>query len=161
MTTLLQSKVEMQTLKSEIDVHLLASRATSLDYWIDGTGILMSITQSGGLPEKAKNLFGAAISEIEKLTKLKAINMMINDCKPGLIIPKHVDPVKGDKESNCYHSRWHLPLITNESCAFWCKELDYVHFPIGYWSGPVEYWKEHSVYNLGETNRIHLIVDLK
>jgi hypothetical protein len=57
--------------------------------------------------------------------------------------------------------RWHLPITTN-ALVEWYDEIDgWLHMDLGIWHGPVSYCnKLHSMTNDGETERIHLILDL-
>jgi len=72
----------------------------------------------------------------------------------GEVIPDHID--RGESLESCH--RVHVPIITNESCYFSVGD-ETVNMKEG------EFWeinntnKIHNVKNLGNTDRIHLIVD--
>jgi hypothetical protein len=149
----------IQQIKTELDLHSLLMSAEQLEYWRDGAGVDMSITQSGGLPPESKP-FMVAINEIAGLCKLMPVNLMINRLPKRTMVPIHSDPVKGD-DGRQHFERWHLPLKTNDLCVWWDEENTFFNMPMGYWYGPVPYWLKHNVSNEGETERTHLIVDLR
>lgn len=74
---------------------------------------------------------------------------------PGGVIPRHKDTGVISKATH----RIHLPIVTNGKCKFTVGDKT-MHIPAG------ELWiidntdKSHSVENLGDEHRIHLIVDV-
>lgn len=151
----------MIKLISALDIITLLIKANALEYWRDGSGAEMSITQSGGLPNAIVEPFRVAIEEIVKWRNKTPLHLMINNLPSGVTTPIHIDTVKSDNEGGRKRlERWHLPLLTNNECYWWDEETGNLKMLIGYWYGPMPYWINHKVWNLGSTNRIHLIVDL-
>lgn len=151
----------MIKLPARIDLAGLAEEIVALEYWLDGSGAEMSITQSGGIPQFVGPLVRAAILDIVKYRELPPKHIMINKLKPGVEVPVHTDTVAAGNYKTAHVSRWHLPIVTNEQCYWWDEELAReIHLEYGYWHGPIKHWMKHSVKNLGTTERVHLVVDL-
>ena len=107
------------------------------------------------------NLFQEQISVIEKIIDesvgekgkiFRAILVLLPSKK---LIPPHIDIVGKSLEIG---KRCHVAIQTNEDCLFTVGD-ETKHLSVG------EIWEidncgqEHSVSNLGETDRIHLIID--
>lgn len=154
----------------------LLSAMLDLPWQTDSSGVKMANGPSGGLPKAimAHKAIHDAVAEIVsiraqqlKLPNLQALHMMINLIPPGIVVPKHRDFLK-DHVGIKYPilERWHLPIATNDKATWWDETIPADvpekdrHMPLGVWCGPVPYWKEHNVSNLGTGNRIHLVVDL-
>jgi hypothetical protein len=113
------------------------------------------------IPTEHYQLFEEEILKIEEKIKLstgengKIMRAILVNLTAGKSIVPHVDTV-GLTLVLC--RRIHIPIQTNESCFFTVGD-DKRNLKLG------EIWeinndkKEHSVDNLGETDRIHLIVD--
>jgi hypothetical protein len=113
------------------------------------------------MPTEHYPLFQDEISKIEEQIKSntgengKIMRALLVKLTAGKSIRPHVDIV-GFSLVVC--RRIHIPIQTNENCFFTVGE-DKRNLKLG------EIWeinndkKEHSVDNLGETDRIHLIVD--
>lgn len=140
--------------KSSINGPLLWAKILDKVPWTkDGTGILMANEQSGGLPEPLAGLCAVALQEIQYMSKMQPVHIMINRLLPGQVVPIHVDPVAGKP------LRWHLPLITDvRHCYFWDAEGGFQFFETGFWWS-VDYTISHSIANFGANERVHLIVD--
>lgn len=151
-------------IKTNLALGSVLTEAEGLKYWVDDSGAEMTVTQSGGL-EIAMGCpnIHKAICEIATLSHLDPLHIMINRLSAQTTVPIHRDylkpsPLQGDRP--CLE-RWHLPLITNSGSYWWDEtNVDNVYMPTGFWYGPMPYWKSHYVANLGQTERIHLIVDL-
>lgn len=147
----------MQIIKSSCDIESLLCEIRTLQYTRDDTGVLMS---------NAQNLFTAhmrrlrevalAVAEIEyeRMLTCACAYAMVNIVPPGVEVPIHTDTLKRTVE------RWHLPLLTNDACGYWDRVNGRVHMDVGSWWGPVPYHLEHRIWNLGATERVHLVVDL-
>lgn len=150
----MQSKLSMTQLLNDIKKY---------QFWEDGSKILMCRSQNTGLLPDLTYQFQLLILEIEYNCSLlykkilKAKHMMVNRLPPGISVPIHTDPFPEGKK----YVRFHLPIQTNPKALFWDMSKGHRHFQLGVWSGPVEHWKDHSVCNLGETERIHIVVDLE
>ena len=143
-------------MKSEINLDLLLKDIKSLDFWFDGSGAEMSIKPASyPLYIRNKKYITSAIEEIQKLTNQEALYIMINRLGPKVEVPIHTDTLKEKVD------RYHLPIITNYQSFWWDRIKGSRSLKPGIWYGPMPYWVEHSVANYGETERIHLIVDLK
>jgi len=113
------------------------------------------------IPTEHYPLFKDELSKIEEEIKLntgedgKIMRALLVKLTAGKSIRPHVDIV-GLSLVLC--RRIHIPIQTNENC-FFTVGRDKRNLKLG------EIWeinndkKEHSVENLGETDRIHLIVD--
>ena len=153
----------MLLVPSKVDCGIILIEALQLETWLDGSGTLMTITQSGGIPKFLGQGVRAAIKEIEDLRHLRALHVMINRQPAGVTLPKHRDylkPTPLQKGSDIRIERWHLPVQTNEDVSWWDESEGSFHMAPGYWYGPICFWKKHSVANLGTQERVHLIVDL-
>lgn len=153
----------MQKHKSKIDSVLLVKAVETLSYEKDGSGIDMAITQSR-LPDNLLkiNSIKRAVDEIAMHRQLNPVYIMINRLPAGITVPKHRDWVQGTRLQPVKPrlERWHLPIATNEDCSFWDEKHGVTHMKLGVWYGPIPYWKYHYVYNVGVTDRVHLVVDL-
>ena len=121
----------------------------------DGTQVLMGNGQSGGIPAFWEELCQDAIREIASVTWSQPVHLMVNRLPPGVITPVHIDPVAQNPPM-----RYHLPLVTNNGCFFWDEKRGFLMFGLGYWHR-VDYKIKHAVGNIGEYERVHLIVDLQ
>lgn len=113
------------------------------------------------IPTNHYPLFQSEIEKIEDVIKNntgengKIMRALLVKLTAGKSIRPHVDTVGF---SLVLARRIHIPIETNENC-FFTVENDRRNLKIG------ELWeinndkKEHSVDNLGETDRVHLIVD--
>lgn len=146
----------MQNLRSSLDLAALLEESAAQDFRRDGAGIDMAHNSDNGFPAwlaKAPEI-QKAIAEIEALVGGKANHIMLNRLKPH-------DNVLPHKDVMDVGERWHLPLVTNPKAKWWDEMDDKdVHMEVGYWYGPVPYKVSHSVWNDGETERIHLVVDV-
>lgn len=153
------------TIPSKANLKLISDEAAKLDYHVDNGNVHMGNGQGRGIPSGIHNLpgIGGAISEICGLRRnLTPVNVMINILKSGAPVPKHRDfipPTKLQPVKPCIE-RWHLAIETNDKCFWWDEVNKNTHFPVGFWSGPVPYWTEHTVINNGTADRLHIIVDL-
>lgn len=81
--------------------------------------------------------------------------VMINRLSPGSTIPLHSDGLA----SNAYYHRFHLVLQTNDGVT---TLIDNELYKMGvgevWW---FDHTKEHTITNNGDTDRIHLIVDIR
>lgn len=68
----------------------------------------------------------------------------------GQRVPVHVDAEDG----NC-RMRIHVPLLTNQQALFITGGIKW-HMPIG-WAWMIDPTQEHSAFNGGETDRVHLM----
>jgi hypothetical protein len=130
--------------------------------WIEGLANVR-LVQSVPSGEAFNRLieFPAMASAIGELMKMRSksgvFQVMINRLDPGGSLAKHRDgmPIEPAPE------RWHLPIISNPLVEYWEEALDGpIHLSIGSWWGPISYWDLHSMVNLGEFPRVHIIVDL-
>ena len=148
---------------SKINLNKLLAELGQLRFWVDGSGAEMSVIQSGGLPFKSPTII-EAIKEISDHRSIPALHMMVNRLPPGVTTPKHVDFLKPSTHQPKYPilERYHLPIITNPSAYYWNEDEpeSKIHMKAGFWYGFIKYWRLHEVGNLGDTERIHLIVDL-
>ena len=145
---------EKSVMKSSLDLVQLLAEAKDFEFWLDGSGAYMAMKPAAGVPPLRDGL-RAAVNEIATFRGKKPLNVMLNILPPGTKVPEHTDTVPGLPE------RWHLPLATNRKCIFWSEISGETHYPLGIWSGPVPYNKLHTVWNLGTTERVHLVVDLE
>jgi len=156
-------EVIMISLKSELDLESLLKEIQKLNFWLDDTGTEMAKRQSEGLftPDAYREICKAC-NEICNLRGIKPLQVMVNKMKPGVVVPYHRDYLKDTQKQGKYPclERWHLPIVMNPVCRFLYKGELVINMKIGYWHGPIEYWRYHAVENLGVTERIHLVVDL-
>lgn len=154
----------MQSIDTDLDLEVLLEEVNRLKTWLDGSGALMAVTQSGGIPDKVRELPAtmAAILQISRARGQPPLNVMVNTLAPGVGVPKHVDRLRDTTHQRGWPrvERWHLPILTNELCSWWDAVNGTVRMLAGGWWGPVPYWVEHSVQNLGDCDRVHLVVDL-
>jgi hypothetical protein len=126
---------------------------------VDGTGLLLLNGAWQGVPTWCHELLGDAKREVEALTGLTVEHVMVNIIPVGLMAPVHSDPDPGGR-----FERWHLPIQTNPKAWFQYADGDDPwpqHLEAGWWHGPVEYWRPHTVGNYGDELRMHLICDLR
>lgn len=144
----------MRTLPCSVDLDALAACVSGLQYTQDSTGIEMSHPQAKGKPGWLGRfpILQDAVADLEAQTRA-AKAVMVNRLGPGVRVPLHKDAEGGE--------RWHLPIVTNPRAYWWDARDADVHMEAGKWWGPVPWEVNHSVSNLGDTPRIHLIVDLE
>jgi hypothetical protein len=108
--------------------------------------------------------FGRFMKELEPLKKVLTDTLgggffqsaLLVNLPAGKRVQRHVDAAEGFKA----FSRVHVPLQTNENC-FFEVDREVIQMKAG------EVWeinnseKAHSVLNLGDTDRIHLLLDWK
>ncbi|MFY0601939.1 MAG: aspartyl/asparaginyl beta-hydroxylase domain-containing protein [Cyclobacteriaceae bacterium] len=75
---------------------------------------------------------------------------------PGSVIKEHTDPDLVFWEGLV---RLHIPIITNDQVRFIVDGEDLMMLPGECWFA--EFCQPHSVENKGETDRIHLVIDLE
>jgi hypothetical protein len=96
-----------------------------------------------------------AFDLMAKLRGERLGRILINRLPSGQHIPSHSD-IAADLR---YYDRFHIPLTTNDGIDFRAGE-DHAQMGVG------EIWwfdnsAEHEVWNRGNTDRIHLIVDIR
>lgn len=139
---------------SKVDLEIILKECQELKSWLDGSGVLMTMQQSGGIPENLPPGIQSAINEIAALTGLKPLHLMINILPGKIEVPIHTDNVIGKP------FRYHLPVVTNYNCYWWDALNGAHHFSRGFWYGPVPYHIDHRIVNYSDEERVHLIVDL-
>lgn len=142
----------MQDFISSARLVLLLTEASNLETWVDGTGVVMAYDQQYPIPRDGGHI-ERAIRELEAIRGLLCFNLMVNTLLPGTTTGRHIDP--GPR-----HERWHLPLLTNDSCTWWDRADGHIKMVAGRWWGPVPYWLEHEARNDGETPRVHIVATL-
>ncbi len=149
-------------MRTTIDLGALLAEARGLTYKRDDSGVLMAFPPSR-FPETLPPSIAAAIGELEKSLECRVVYVQINVMPPGVVVPKHRDYLNAIRGINKpIVERFHLPILTNSQATWWDElqpDEGARHMPLGTWCGPVPYHKLHSVSNLGETDRIHLVVD--
>lgn len=133
------------------------------DFWRDGSGAYMAIRPCHGIPDWLKKCswIMKALDELVWIREQSVLHVMINKLPAGVIVNRHTDTLAPSRQGQKPRvERWHLPVTTNEKCFFWDDRNKYTQFTLGSWWGPVPYWREHYVQNTGETERIHIVVDL-
>jgi hypothetical protein len=115
---------------------------------------------TGAYDYPARNKIGSAIDDL-----LATVNVLIGiqelgrviiaKLKAGGVVTEHID--RGDYAK--YYQRYHIPLITNDRCFNNCWGQD-IHWKEGdlMW---FNHRRRHSAYNLGNEDRVHLIIDAK
>jgi hypothetical protein len=139
----------------------LAEAVAKLPRYLDGSGAAMVFGPNRGIPD-VHPLINAAVREIAEARGYEPLHLMINELPPGVVVPKHRDwllPTTTQPSRPCVE-RWHLPVQTNPDAMFWDEDRGLQHAPLGVWFGPVPYWILHTVWNLGTTPRVHIVVDL-
>lgn len=143
---------------------MLLHEIQQLEFKLDGSGAEMAFPPSGGIPAKLWNFptLLAALEEIAVAREQKLLNLMINRLKPGVDVSVHRDWIKPTQYQPVKPTveRWHLAVITNPDAVFWLEKAGDFKIPQGFWYGPIPYWLNHTVYNKGTEDRIHLVVDL-
>lgn len=132
------------------------------DFWRDGSGAYMAIRPCE-FPEWLRKCdwLIEALDELAWIREQKVLWVMINKLPPDTIVPVHTDTLLPTQQGKLPRlERWHLPIVTNPDCYFWDEHHKWTHFALGSWWGPVPYWLNHSVENTGQTERIHVVVDL-
>lgn len=150
-------------MKTICDLGILLKEAESLVYSLDGSGALMAMQQSQGIPDLAKYPeLAKAVAEISEIRKTPPLHLMINILKPNVTVPIHRDWILPTKHQSLAPTveRWHLPIKTNPEARYWNELNGVSHMPLGYWSGPIQYWMQHQVWNSGPEERIHIVIDL-
>lgn len=145
-----------------------------LSYFRDDTGVQMARRQSTMIPADTKMSFpyiAAAIDEIAGLLGKTAYHYMVNKLPPSCSVPIHTDSLKRNIDAGkIVLERWHLPIVTNPLALYWDSTLNVrgdgsyigIHMRLGYWHGPIPYYKDHTIWNDHPTDeRIHLVVDLE
>lgn len=150
--------VLMQNLRTNLPTAKLLTEAERQPFVRDGAGIDMAHPSDAGFPrwlnENGTPFIVGAIKEIESLVGGKATHIMLNRLRAGDTVNPHIDHMDTGE-------RWHLVLTTNTD-SFWWDETDgEVHMEAGYWWGPVPYKRLHAVWNHGDSDRIHLVVDVR
>lgn len=140
-----------------MNLNKIVNEINQVDFWKDGSGADMCIRPCE-LPKWLAKMSETmkAIQELEGETGKKAKYVMINRLGPKICIPIHTDVLLDNEKLD----RYHLPVETNRYCRWWDEEGGWIHFPLGVWWGPVKYWIRHSVENLGDRLRTHIVVDL-
>ncbi len=136
---------------------LVIKDCAQLSYKVDDTLVAMAHVQNQPIPQAILNsvsIMGAA-KEIASLRQLDIKNIMVNILPADIIVPKHTDTLI---YQNC--ERWHLPIVSNNGCFWWDEVGGLLIMELGNWYGPVPYYNQHAIGNLGKTERIHLVVDL-
>ncbi len=149
---------------SKMNLPAIAEEINRLAFWVDGSGALMSIGQGKGLPPEIAGMpnIKMAIEEISQIRNQRPLNLMINKLPAATGAPKHRDfiPPTTYQGGNPTVERWHLPIVTDDKCFWWDELNGEIFMESKYWWGPVPYWVLHTIYNHGQTERVHLIVDL-
>lgn len=151
----------MNVLRTNLDLAGLGREIATLPFWIDGSGAEMAVKPGGGIPIDSP-LVRAAIQEISAMRGLPALHVMVNKLPPGVVVPVHRDwlpPTRAQPRTPTLE-RWHLPIQTNDRAFWWDEDRGPLSMETGYWYGPVPYWRKHQVWNLGDEERVHLVVDL-
>lgn len=143
----------MTSHESQLDFSVLQHEVEVMDYEIDGSGAEMAMKPCVDIPPLPHELT-AAVREIEALTGMKARFVMLNRLPPGIAVPEHTDTVTYTPE------RWHLVIKTNPLAYFRSESTGKLHMKRGLWYGPIPYRTNHTVENLGPTDRVHFVVDL-
>ena len=99
--------------------------------------------------------------ELEELYKGKVAMCGFNKLSPWKSMPRHRDQVDGQQPFSPYYNvlrRLHIPLFTNEHSILWVSGEE-KNLKVG------ECWEfnnnlYHEVWNDGDTNRVHLIIDI-
>lgn len=103
------------------------------------------------LPEVVPFVFGLmSAMQGERLGSI-----LLTRVKPGFFIQLHTDMVGMEK----YYDRFHIVVNANKHCFFTCGEETTVMQPGEVWW--FDHTKPHSISNDGDSDRIHLIVDIK
>ena len=137
----------------------------SLENVLQEIKTLSYVTDAGNIA--MANVLGVELlrnvaEEIADIRNQRIMKIMVHILDPGQESPKHrdwVSPTATLGEWACLE-RWHLPIQTNEKAIWWDEKEGERHLPLGYWSGPMPYWRYHLVSNKGVEARIHIIVDL-
>lgn len=101
------------------------------------------------------------IKELEELYNGKVAMCGFNKLGPGCSMPLHRDQSSGNEPFSPYYyvlRRFHIPIYTNEK-AFIKVNGEHKHMKVG------ECWEfnnnhRHKVWNDGDTDRIHFIIDI-
>lgn len=148
----------MLTITLDVDIESLFEEVDKLQFKEDSTRILMAFDQASKV--QVSGLLLETCARFASLRGLPLVNVMVNKLPPGVRLPVHVDYIPNTPMQNVPRiERWHLPIKTNELVRFWDEDGEFF-MPLGAWSGPVRYWRMHSAWNLGEMERVHIVVDL-
>jgi hypothetical protein len=144
----------MKRYPTSLDPAHLYLKVKDLPTTVDDGNVHMAYVQGTSLDKITLDPYvRKAIEEIEGISGLKAISLMVNTLDPKMESPIHTDPGT--------FTRYHLPLLTNERTIWMDEQSGVTEMKQGFWYGPVPYTVPHRVGNYGETPRIHLIVDLQ
>lgn len=154
----------MERLVTQLPLDKLALEISQIDdFWRDDSGAYMAIRPCHGVPDWLSKCFWImeALREIANLRKQEVLHVMINKLPPNVIVPNHTDTLTPTRQGERPRvERWHLPITSNEGCFFWDDNFGFTRMLLGSWWGPVPYWLEHAVENTGQTERVHIVVDL-
>jgi hypothetical protein len=146
----------MKQIPSTIKVEELLHELETLKFERDGSGALMAFKPcQSHLPWSPG--IAKALREIEIARNAPTLYIMVNILPPGVVVPVHTDTLLDKRKVE----RWHLPLKTNIQSYFWGQFDNVIHMPLGFWHGPIQYWFDHNIWNCGQEERIHLVVDLE
>lgn len=117
--------------------------------WIHGLKMArLSLDDLKEYPEITKTI-GSQAARLNQIIS----QVMVNELAPGARLERHRDGLPK-------HDRWHFPVVTNDLVEWWDEYDGWWHMEIGKWYGPVNYCGVlHSMWNDGNTRRVHLIVD--
>ena len=122
------------------------------DGWING---LKNIRLETGDLQDYPILGQEILAHLDRIdaSLIAVTQMLINVMEPG-------GQLKWHRDSGPYRERWHLVIMTNPFC-FWNDAINGCRkFRVGWW-GPVPYVGVlHSFTNGGDTERIHLVLDI-
>lgn len=125
--------------------------------WMDGgDDVKMAYFQSTPPPNTLPPEYKAALLEISQKRNLLVRYFMVNVIPAGKVAKIHTDTLATPERLE----RWHLPIATNKDAFYWSTATGFVNMELGFWHGPVEYWNKHTAGNFGESDRVHLVVDL-
>lgn len=125
--------------------------------WFDGgDDIKMAYYQSTAPPSDLPKEYKSALLEISQKRNLLVRFCLVNVIPPGKVAKLHTDTLSTNERLE----RWHLPIQTNKDAFYWDRTNGFVNMELGFWHGPIEYWNKHTAGNFGESERVHLVVDL-
>lgn len=144
----------MKLQETQVSLAKLRAEAVELRWVHDNYGIDMA-NMPGTLPSwlPTTPAIRAALREIADITGKAPVGVMLNRLEAGVAVPQHRDEDTGQK-------RYHLPIQTTPEAVWWDEVGGDVHMELGVWYGPVPFSTLHSVSNLGNTSRLHLVVDV-
>jgi hypothetical protein len=106
------------------------------------------------IPHKWYSLFENDLDEIEKVIDLHIHTAILINLPAGRSIPLHIDAAPHFK---LYH-RIHIPIVTNPLCQFTVGDETKCMKRGEMWEIDNDN-KKHGVYNRGDQDRIHLLID--